>query len=62
MPWGKNIFDTNYWTTVIPLNDSQGRFAGMPATYGITIGFKVKQAKVFWAGSELPRHFQPGRR
>lgn len=47
MPWGKNIFDTNYWTTVIPLNDSQGRFAGMPATYGITIGFKVKQVKVF---------------
>lgn len=41
MLWGKNIFDTYYWTTVIPSNDSQGRFAGMPATYGITLGFKI---------------------
>ncbi|WP_169799524.1 TonB-dependent receptor [Novosphingobium lentum] len=32
MVWGKNIFDTYYWTTVIPSNDSQGRLAGMPAT------------------------------
>ncbi|OAN98980.1 hypothetical protein A8B75_19485 [Sphingomonadales bacterium EhC05] len=42
MIWGKNIFDTYYWTTVIPSNDSQARFAGMPATYGITLGFKVR--------------------
>jgi outer membrane receptor protein involved in Fe transport len=41
MLWGKNIFDKYYWTTVIPSNDSQGRFAGMPATYGITLGFKM---------------------
>ncbi|WP_298164559.1 TonB-dependent receptor [Novosphingobium sp.] len=41
MLWGKNIFNTYYWTTVIPSNDSQGRFAGMPATYGITLGFKI---------------------
>jgi len=41
MLWGKNIFDTYYWNTVIPSNDSQARFAGMPATYGITLGFKI---------------------
>ncbi len=40
MLWGKNIFDKYYWTTVIPSNDSQARFAGMPATYGVTFGFK----------------------
>ena len=42
MLWGKNIFDKYYWTTVIPSNDSQARFAGMPATYGITLGFALK--------------------
>lgn len=42
MLWGKNIFDTYYWTTVIPSNDSQARFAGMPATYGVTFGFKIQ--------------------
>ncbi len=42
MLWGKNIFDKYYWTTVIPSNDSQARFAGMPATYGITMGFAFK--------------------
>lgn len=41
MLWGKNILNEYYWTTVIPSNDSQGRFAGMPATYGITLGFKM---------------------
>jgi iron complex outermembrane recepter protein len=42
MLWGKNIFNTYYWTTVIPSNDSQGRIAGMPVTYGVTVGFKIK--------------------
>ena len=42
MLWGKNIFNTYYWTTVIPSNDSQGRMAGMPVSYGVTLGFKVK--------------------
>ena len=41
MVWGKNILNQYYWTTVIPSNDSQARFAGMPATYGVTIGFKI---------------------
>jgi iron complex outermembrane receptor protein len=37
--WGKNIFNEYYWTNVIPANDSSARFAGRPATYGITFGF-----------------------
>jgi len=40
MVWGKNILNEYYWTTVIPSNDSQARFAGMPATYGVTFGFR----------------------
>lgn len=40
MLWGKNIFDEYYWTTVIPSNDSAARFAGRPATFGITTAFK----------------------
>jgi len=38
--WGKNVFNKYYWTTVIAANDSAARLAGMPATYGITFGFK----------------------
>lgn len=40
MLWGKNLFNKYYWTSVIPSNDSQARFAGMPVTYGVTFGFK----------------------
>ena len=42
MLWGKNILDKYYWTSVIPSIDSQARFAGMPATYGVTLGFAIK--------------------
>lgn len=42
MLWGKNVFDKYYWTSVIPSLDSQARFAGMPATYGITFGFSFR--------------------
>ena len=42
MFWGKNIFNKYYWTNVISSADSAARFAGMPATYGVTIGFKLK--------------------
>lgn len=40
--WGKNIFNKYYWTTVIPSLDTSARFAGMPATYGITIGWNFR--------------------
>ena len=42
MIWGKNIFDKYYWTAVIPSSDSSARFAGRPATYGVTFGFKFQ--------------------
>ena len=42
MVWGKNIFNKYYWTNVIPALDTSARFAGQPATYGVTLGFKVK--------------------
>lgn len=42
MVWGKNIFNKYYWTSVIPSIDSQARFAGMPVTYGVTLGFAIK--------------------
>lgn len=40
MVWGKNLFNTYYWTNVISSADSAARFAGQPATYGVTFGFK----------------------
>jgi outer membrane receptor protein involved in Fe transport len=40
MLWGKNIFDKYYWTSVHQSYDGASRFAGMPATYGLTFGFK----------------------
>lgn len=42
MLWGKNIFNEYYWTNVIASADSAARFAGRPATYGITLAFNVK--------------------
>jgi iron complex outermembrane receptor protein len=38
--WGKNVLNKYYWTTVIPASDSAARLAGLPATYGITFGYK----------------------
>lgn len=39
--WGRNVTDTYYYTEVARLfGDSLVRFTGMPATYGITIGYK----------------------
>ena len=42
MLWGKNIFDKYYWTAVNPASDSEARFAGRPATYGVTLGLKFR--------------------
>jgi iron complex outermembrane recepter protein len=39
--WGKNIFNKYYWTNVIAAYDDSARIAGMPATYGVTIGYKL---------------------
>ncbi|WP_374414365.1 TonB-dependent receptor [Novosphingobium colocasiae] len=42
MFWAKNMFNKYYWTNVISSADSAARFAGMPATYGLTIAMKVQ--------------------
>jgi outer membrane receptor protein involved in Fe transport len=39
--WGKNIFNKYYWTNVIASYEAAARAAGMPATYGVTFGFKL---------------------
>lgn len=40
--WGKNIFNKYYTVNVITINDSTSRYAGRPATYGITVGFNFR--------------------
>jgi outer membrane receptor protein involved in Fe transport len=40
--WGKNVLDKYYWTNVVTSNDATARFAGYPATYGITFAAKFK--------------------
>ncbi|MES2493672.1 MAG: TonB-dependent receptor, partial [Pseudomonadota bacterium] len=42
MVWGKNMFNKYYWSNVISSADSAARFAGMPATYGVTLSFKTR--------------------
>ena len=39
--FGKNIFNKYYWTNVVTASDFSARYAGPPATYGVTLGFKV---------------------
>src|SRR5690606_37224829 len=41
MVFGRNVFNTYYWTNVITSSDATARFAGRPATYGVTLGFKI---------------------
>lgn len=37
--WGKNITNRYYWNNVTPGYDSVARFAGKPATYGLTVSY-----------------------
>ena len=37
--WGRNVTDTYYWTSAVRGSDAVVRYAGMPATYGFTVGF-----------------------
>jgi outer membrane receptor protein involved in Fe transport len=39
MLWGKNIFNEYYWTNVVTASDFSARYAGAPATYGITYSY-----------------------
>ncbi len=38
--WGKNIFDEYYWTNVVRVTDVVVRYAGQPATYGVTASYR----------------------
>ncbi|WP_067737659.1 TonB-dependent receptor [Novosphingobium naphthalenivorans] len=38
--WGRNVTNTYYWTAVNYNIDTVTKFAGMPVTYGITLGYK----------------------
>jgi outer membrane receptor protein involved in Fe transport len=40
--WGKNVANKYYWTNVIRVNDTTFRYAGRPATYGVTLSMKFR--------------------
>jgi outer membrane receptor protein involved in Fe transport len=40
MVWGKNVFNKYYVTNANHFLDATARFAGLPATYGLTLSFK----------------------
>jgi iron complex outermembrane recepter protein len=40
--WGKNIFNEYYWSNVVSGYDTVSRFAGMPATYGVTFNYSFR--------------------
>ncbi len=41
--WGKNVTNKYYWTNVVTAGDvAAARLAGMPSTYGLTLGFTFK--------------------
>jgi outer membrane receptor protein involved in Fe transport len=43
MVWGKNITNKYYWQNAITSYDVVTRYAGQPATYGVTFGYKFGQ-------------------
>jgi len=38
--WGKNILNKYYWDNAVKISDTTVRYTGMPATYGVTVGFR----------------------
>lgn len=38
--WGRNIFDEYYWHSANHVNDVVYRYAGFPATYGVTLSYR----------------------
>ena len=38
--WGRNVTNTYYWTNALQSQDVYLRYTGMPATYGLTIGYR----------------------
>lgn len=41
MIWAKNMLNKYYWTNVVTTSDVSARYAGKPATYGLTLGFTM---------------------
>jgi outer membrane receptor protein involved in Fe transport len=39
--WGRNITDKWYWTSAYHVNDVFVRYTGMPATYGVTLSYRL---------------------
>jgi outer membrane receptor protein involved in Fe transport len=42
MVWGKNVTNKYYWQNVVTVNDVVTRYAGQPATYGVTFSHKFQ--------------------
>jgi len=42
MLWAKNVFNKLYWTNAATSLDATFRYAGRPAAYGVTVGFKTR--------------------
>ncbi len=40
--WGKNITNEYYWNNVANYYDTLARFTGRPATYGVTLAFRLR--------------------
>jgi hypothetical protein len=40
--WGHNVTDKFYAQTVTHVVDTVARVVGMPATYGVTVGYRMK--------------------
>lgn len=38
--WGRNVLNQYYWTNAYRIADVAARFAGKPATYGVTLSFR----------------------
>ncbi len=39
--WGRNVGDVYYWTVAMHTTDVNTRLAGMPATYGVDLAYKL---------------------
>jgi len=40
--WGRNVTDEYYWTNTVAVYDTTVRYAGQPATYGLTASFRFR--------------------
>lgn len=40
--WGRNVFNTYYWLEELHVVDAYVRYAGMPATFGVTLSYRYR--------------------